>query len=62
MLYDNLPFPIDYEAFVSSLWALTDYTEEIEAKRVVPGAHNAGDGERAHEVGLLIEGVPAGRE
>lgn len=44
MLYDNFPFPVGYEVFVNSLWALTDYTEEMGATRVVPGSHTAGAG------------------
>lgn len=44
MLYDNYPFPLDYEVFVNSLWALTDFTEEMGATRVVPGSQTAGAG------------------
>lgn len=44
MLYDCLPVPVDYEIFVNSLWALTDFTAEMGATRVVPGSHTAGVG------------------
>lgn len=44
VLYDNYPFPVDYEIFVNSLWALTDSTEEMGATRVVPGSQTAGAG------------------
>ena len=44
MLYDRFPFPVDYEIFVNSLWALTDFTEEMGATRVVPSSHTAGAG------------------
>jgi ectoine hydroxylase-related dioxygenase (phytanoyl-CoA dioxygenase family) len=49
MLYDNFPFPIDYEIFVNSLWALTDYTEKMGATRVVPGSHKAGTGAKFND-------------
>ena len=44
MLYDRFPFPVDYEIFVNSLWALTEFTEEMGATRVVPGSQTAGAG------------------
>lgn len=39
LLFDAYPFPVDYEVSVNSLWALTDYTEEMGATRLVPGTH-----------------------
>lgn len=44
MLYDRFPFPPDYEILINSLWALTEFTEEMGATRVVPGSHTAGVG------------------
>lgn len=37
--YGRFPFPVDYEPQISTLWAMTDYTEEMGATRVVPNSH-----------------------
>ncbi|MFA7439809.1 MAG: phytanoyl-CoA dioxygenase family protein [Sphingomonadaceae bacterium] len=37
--YGAFPFPVDYEVQISTLWAMSDYTEEMGATRVVPGSH-----------------------
>lgn len=37
--YAAFPFPIDYEPQISTLWAMSDYTEEMGATRVVPNSH-----------------------
>lgn len=42
VLFDGFPFPTDYDVFVNSLWALTEFTEEMGATRVVPGSQKAG--------------------
>jgi hypothetical protein len=39
MMYDNFPFPDDYVVGCNTLWALTEFTEENGATRVVPGSH-----------------------
>lgn len=43
LAFDGYPFG-SYEVQVSTLWALSDYTEEMGATRVVPGSHNFGPG------------------
>lgn len=37
--FDSFPFPDDYIVSCNSLWALTEFTEENGATRVVPGSH-----------------------
>ena len=37
--WDFFPFPRDWEVEVSTMWALTDFTEDNGATRVIPGSH-----------------------
>ncbi len=39
--FDFFPFPDDVEVEVSTIWALTEFTEENGATRVVPDSHRA---------------------
>lgn len=39
MVFESFPFPADYEVYCNSIWAVTDFTEENGATRVVPGSH-----------------------
>jgi ectoine hydroxylase-related dioxygenase (phytanoyl-CoA dioxygenase family) len=41
--FDFFPFPRDVDVEVSSIWALTDFTEESGATRVVPDSHRTED-------------------
>lgn len=39
LTFDSFPFPDDYVVSCNTLWALTEFTEENGATRVVPGSH-----------------------
>lgn len=54
LAWDFFPFPKDFEVQCNLLWALSDYTEEMGATRVVPGSHLSDREEYAIE-----ESVPA---
>lgn len=42
LAWDFFPFPDDYHVQCNLLWAMSDYTEEMGATRVVPGSQYAG--------------------
>lgn len=46
LAWDFFPFPEDYEVQCNLLWAMSDYTEENGATRIVPGSHRAGPGQK----------------
>ena len=37
--WDYFPFPADYHVQCNTLWALSDYTAQMGATRIVPGSH-----------------------
>jgi len=41
--FDFFPFPKDFDVQCNTIWALTDFTEENGATRVVPGSNHAED-------------------
>jgi len=47
--YDFFSFPTGYEVQVSTMWAMSDFTLENGATRVVPHSHRAADRERYRE-------------
>lgn len=46
LAWDFFPFPNDYEVQCNTLWAMSDYTADMGATRVVPGSHRLGDNEK----------------
>ncbi len=42
--FDFFPFPLGYDVQCNTIWAMTDFTEENGATRVVPGSNLAEDG------------------
>ncbi|WP_022962004.1 phytanoyl-CoA dioxygenase family protein [Halopseudomonas pelagia] len=42
LAWDFFPFPDDFEVQCNTLWAMTDYTAENGATRIVPGSQYAG--------------------
>jgi len=58
--FDFFPFPAGYEVQCNTIWAMTDFTEENGATRLVPGSHRFQDRlEIGHEQTVPAE-MPAG--
>ncbi|HAC87858.1 MAG TPA: phytanoyl-CoA dioxygenase [Gammaproteobacteria bacterium] len=56
LAWDFFPFPDDYEVQCNTLWAMTDYTSENGATRIVPGSHLTGSGQKyPPEAGIPAE-------
>lgn len=55
LTFDGFPFPDDYVVSCNSLWAVTDFTEENGATRVVPGSHARPRTEYSHRDTVPVE-------
>lgn len=48
LAWDFFPFPLDYDVQCNTMWAMTDFTVENGATRIVPGSHLI-EGKQAYE-------------
>jgi hypothetical protein len=53
--FDHFPFPKGYEVQCNTIWALTDFTEENGATRVIPGSNHFEDGLHFPEIEASTE-------
>jgi ectoine hydroxylase-related dioxygenase (phytanoyl-CoA dioxygenase family) len=58
--FDFFPFPRDVDVEVSTIWALTDFTEANGATRVVPDSHRTPDEQRYRPEQSLPAEMPRG--
>jgi ectoine hydroxylase-related dioxygenase (phytanoyl-CoA dioxygenase family) len=58
--FDFFPFPPGYEVQCNTLWAMTDFTEENGATRVIPGSNHLEDGRRFTEADTIPAEMPRG--
>ncbi len=58
--FDFFPFPDEVEVEMSTMWSLTDFTEENGATRVIPGSHVGGDEALGHPEWTVPATMPAG--
>lgn len=55
LAWDFFPFPTDYDIQCNTIWAMTDFTAENGATRVLPGTHKLGPKVTASEAALQSE-------
>jgi ectoine hydroxylase-related dioxygenase (phytanoyl-CoA dioxygenase family) len=58
--FDFFPFPSGYEVQCNTIWAMTDFTEENGATRLVPGSHRLADGLEFDHAQTVSAEMPAG--
>ena len=58
--FDFFPFPAGYEAQVNTMWAVTDFTEENGATRIIPGSNHWEDGLRPEAGDTVPAEMPRG--
>jgi Phytanoyl-CoA dioxygenase (PhyH) len=58
--FDFFPFPQGYEVQCNTIWAMTDFTAENGATRVIPGSNQLGDRLQFTEADTEAATMPAG--
>ena len=58
--FDSFPFPRDVDVEVATIWALSDFTEENGATRVVPDSHRTPDAQTYMATDTLPATMPRG--
>ena len=58
--FDFFPFPNGYEVQCNTLWAMTDFTEENGATRVIPGSNHHEDKLQYTEADTIAAEMPKG--
>src|SRR5262245_19779473 len=58
--FDFFPFPTGYEVQCNTIWAMTDFTEENGATRLVPGSHRLEDRREFGQADTVPAEMPAG--
>ena len=58
--FDFFPFPAGYEVQCNTIWAMTDFTEENGATRLVPGSHRLEDRREFQASDTVPAEMPAG--
>ena len=58
--FDFFPFPTGYEVQCNTIWAMTDFTEENGATRLVPGSHRLEGRREFSQTDTVAAEMPAG--
>jgi len=58
--FDFFPFPTGYEVQCNTIWAMTDFTEENGATRLVPGSHRLEGRREFSQAETVPAEMPAG--
>jgi len=58
--FDFFPFPTGYEVQCNTIWAMTDFTEENGATRLIPGSHRLEGRREFTQADTVPAEMPAG--